>query len=113
MKLNTTGPVVSIRIEAAVVTAHQIAVRGEVREDFRVLRQPMNESEWLLLDGGDPSQLARTPAAIGFASQDRFQQAPGHQVNIESLKLLLTEEGGRSQLGRGEVSLLSHGDVLK
>ncbi len=35
MKVNTTTPVVSIGIDAAVVAAHQIAIRGEVREDFR------------------------------------------------------------------------------
>jgi len=35
MKVNTTTPVVSIGIDAAVVAAHQIAVRGEVREDFK------------------------------------------------------------------------------
>ena len=35
MKVNTTSPVVSIGIDAAVVAAHQIAVRGEVREDFK------------------------------------------------------------------------------
>jgi len=35
MKVNTKSPVVSIGIDAAVVAAHQIAVRGEVREDFR------------------------------------------------------------------------------
>ena len=35
MEVNTTTPVVSIGIDAAVVAAHQIAVRGEVREDFR------------------------------------------------------------------------------
>ena len=35
MNVNTTTPVVSIGIDAAVVAAHQIAVRGEVREDFK------------------------------------------------------------------------------
>ena len=35
MKVNTTSPVVSIGIDAAVVAAHQIAIRGEVREDFK------------------------------------------------------------------------------
>ncbi len=35
MKVNTTSPVVSIGIDAAVVAAHQIAVRGEAREDFK------------------------------------------------------------------------------
>lgn len=35
MKVNTTNPVVSIGIDAAVVAAHQIAIRGEVREDFK------------------------------------------------------------------------------
>lgn len=37
MKVNTTTPVVSIGIDAAVVAAHQIAIRGEVREDFKAL----------------------------------------------------------------------------
>jgi len=37
MKVNTTFPVVSIGIDAAVVAAHQIAIRGEVREDFKAL----------------------------------------------------------------------------
>jgi len=36
MQVNTTIPKVSIGIDAAVVAAHQVAVRGEVREDFRV-----------------------------------------------------------------------------
>ncbi|MGB5757876.1 MAG: hypothetical protein WBM50_13250 [Acidimicrobiales bacterium] len=36
MQVNTTTPKVSIGIDAAVVAAHQIAIRGEVREDFRV-----------------------------------------------------------------------------
>jgi transposase len=36
MKVNTTTPKVSIGIDAAVVAAHQIAVRGEVRDDFKV-----------------------------------------------------------------------------
>ncbi len=35
MKVNTTNPVVSIGIDAAVVASHQIAIRGEVREDFK------------------------------------------------------------------------------
>ncbi|MFV2040009.1 MAG: hypothetical protein ACC660_07185, partial [Acidimicrobiales bacterium] len=35
MKVNTTSPVVLIGIDAAVVAAHQIAIRGEVREDFK------------------------------------------------------------------------------
>ena len=37
MQVNTTTPKVSIGIDAAVVAAHQIAIRGEVREDFRVM----------------------------------------------------------------------------
>ncbi len=36
MQVNTTTPRVSIGIDAAVVAAHQIAVRGEDREDFKV-----------------------------------------------------------------------------
>ena len=36
MQVNTTTPKVSIGIDAAVVAAHQVAVRGEVRDDFRV-----------------------------------------------------------------------------
>lgn len=36
MQVNTTTPNVSIGIDAAVVAAHRIAVRGEVREDFGV-----------------------------------------------------------------------------
>ncbi len=35
MKANTTTPVVSIGIYAAVVASHQVAIRGEVREDFK------------------------------------------------------------------------------
>ncbi len=35
MKVNTTTPVVSIGIDAAVVASHQIAIRGEIREDFK------------------------------------------------------------------------------
>lgn len=35
MKVNTTTPVVSIGIDAAVVASHQVAIRGEVREDFK------------------------------------------------------------------------------
>lgn len=35
MKVNTTTPIVSIGIDAAVVASHQIAIRGEVREDFK------------------------------------------------------------------------------
>ena len=37
MQVNTTTPKVSIGIDAAVVAVHQIAIRGEVRDDFRVL----------------------------------------------------------------------------
>jgi transposase len=37
MQVNTTTPKVSIGIDAAVVAAHQIATRGEVREDFGVM----------------------------------------------------------------------------
>ncbi len=37
MQVNTTTPKVSIGIDAAVVAAHQIAIRGEVRDDFRVM----------------------------------------------------------------------------
>jgi len=36
MQVNTTTPRVSIGIDAAVVAPHQVAVRGEVREDFTV-----------------------------------------------------------------------------
>ena len=36
MQVNTTQSRVSIGIDAAVVAAHQVAVRGEVREDFKV-----------------------------------------------------------------------------
>jgi transposase len=36
MQVNTNPPRVSIGIDAAVVAAHQVAVRGEVREDFKV-----------------------------------------------------------------------------
>jgi transposase len=36
MQVNTTTPSVSIGIDAAVVAAHRVAVRGEVREDFSV-----------------------------------------------------------------------------
>ena len=36
MQVNTTTPAVSIGIDAAVVAAHQVAIRGEVRDDFRV-----------------------------------------------------------------------------
>jgi transposase len=35
MKVNTTTARVSIGIDAAVVAVHQIAIRGEVRDDFR------------------------------------------------------------------------------
>ncbi|MCP4960158.1 MAG: hypothetical protein GY925_12930 [Actinomycetia bacterium] len=35
MGANTTTPVVSIGIDAAAVASHQIAIRGEVREDFK------------------------------------------------------------------------------
>ena len=35
MQVNTRTVRVSIGIDAAVVAPHQIAVRGEVREDFR------------------------------------------------------------------------------
>lgn len=37
MQVNTTTPKVSIGIDAAVVAAHQIAIRGEIRDDFRVM----------------------------------------------------------------------------
>jgi transposase len=36
MQVNTTQERVSIGIDAAVVAPHQIAIRGEIREDFRV-----------------------------------------------------------------------------
>jgi hypothetical protein len=36
MQVNTTDARVSIEVDAAVVAAHQVAVRGEVREDFKV-----------------------------------------------------------------------------
>jgi transposase len=36
MQVNTTTPKVSIGIDAAVVAPHQVAIRGEVRDDFRV-----------------------------------------------------------------------------
>lgn len=36
MQVNTTTPRVSIGIDAAVVAPHQVAIRGEVRDDFRV-----------------------------------------------------------------------------
>jgi hypothetical protein len=36
MQVNTTQSRVSIGVDAAVVAAHQVAVRGEVREDFKV-----------------------------------------------------------------------------
>ena len=36
MQVNTTTPRVSIGIDAAVVAAHQVAVRGEDHEDFKV-----------------------------------------------------------------------------
>ena len=36
MQVNTNQPRVSIGIDAAVVAAHQVAVRGEVREDFKI-----------------------------------------------------------------------------
>ncbi len=36
MQVNTTTPRVSIGIDAAVVAAHQVAVRGEDRADFKV-----------------------------------------------------------------------------
>ena len=38
MQVNTTTPAVSIGIDAAVVAAHQVAIRGEVHDDFRVRR---------------------------------------------------------------------------
>lgn len=37
MQVNTNQPRVSIGIDAAVVAAHQVAVRGETREDFKVM----------------------------------------------------------------------------
>lgn len=36
MQVNTNQPRVSIGIDAGVVAAHQVAVRGEVREDFKI-----------------------------------------------------------------------------